>query len=936
MRGFPQCQECDSNMQLQRPIRIDSSMFKSKKKTLDVEKVIDAGEGNDLSSVELLKSEDHTATDFAASTPLVDRTVRSDNIGRLMLVGLGFLGMVGLFSILPDTTAQRVTLIMLGILSMIGVFFLFALAIGFVNLSSRTRGEGFARAFVDGLTHGAVVTDWEGRIVYANQAYGEITGAETSRDVATIERVFSRSDEASEIVYRMNQKVRSGTAGTQEFRMIQDVRDLNVGGQNRTPHWYRINTRTMGHKGFKKPLIVWEISDVTQERVRQENVFLELQHAIDYLDHAPAGFFSAQPDGSINYINATLADWLGVDLAQFRPGEMNMNDLVLNDGMALLNSLEVEPGDAKTAVVDLDLARSNERSLPVRLYHKVPYTSDGLPSATRTLVLNRSAGESISEELRAAEVRFTRFFNNTPIAIASFGEDGTMVQSNAPFQRLFEPVLAAARKHKRKAGDIKIEDLCGENEQAALRQAMNEANDGKATINFVDSVLPGLVAQIEDEECSIRYFISAVADGASEDGDGPRESAILYAIEMTEQKALERQMAQGQKMQAVGQLAGGIAHDFNNVLTAIIGFSDLLLSNHRPSDPSFPDIMNIKQNANRAASLVRQLLAFSRRQTLRPQTLSVPDVLADLRMLLTRLVGDKIKLEMHHGRDLWPLRADIGQFEQVIVNLCVNARDAINDAKGDGGAVTVTTKNVDAKLLKSDYAYKEMQSGEYVLIEVADTGTGMSPEVMQKIFDPFFSTKDVGKGTGLGLSTVYGIIKQSGGFIYPESEMGQGTAFRIFLPRHEPTAAEVSEAAEEAAGKKEEKVKDLAGTATIVFVEDEDAVRAVGVRTLQARGYDVHEAENGAEALELLEDLGDLVDLVVSDVVMPEMDGPTLLDELRKTGSKVPFIFASGYAEDAFEKNLPEEERGKFGFIPKPYSLKQLATAVKESLEGEG
>ena len=311
----------------------------------------------------------------------------------------------------------------------------------------------------------------------------------------------------------------------------------------------------------------------------------------------------------------------------------------------------------------------------------------------------------------------------------------------------------------------------------ALLTAMQAANDGKGTIEFVDSILPGAKAQIDDEECSIRYFLSAVADGEAENEDGPKkERAILYAIEMTEQKALERQMAQGQKMQAVGQLAGGIAHDFNNVLTAIIGFSDLLLSNHRPSDPSFPDIMNIKQNANRAASLVRQLLAFSRRQTMRMQILSVPDVLSDLRMLLERLVGDKIKLEMHHGRDLWPVKADIGQFEQVIVNLCVNARDAINDTEkahaGKGGKVIITTTNLKADVVERDHFRKEMPVTEYVMIDVHDSGTGMSPEVMGKIFDPFFSTKDVGKGTGLGLSTVYGIIKQSGGFIYPESELG--------------------------------------------------------------------------------------------------------------------------------------------------------------------
>ncbi|MEE9375696.1 MAG: PAS domain-containing protein, partial [Rhizobiaceae bacterium] len=277
------------------------------------------------------------------SSPLIDRTEGGGHIGRLMFVGLVLLALVGLFSFLPVDLAQKVTLGLLAILSIIGVFFLFALAIGFVHLSSKSKGEGFARAFVDGLSHGAVVTDWEGRIVYANRAYGEITGADTARDVANVERVFTRSDEASEIVYRMNQKVRSGSPATQEFRLIQDVRDLNAGSvsHNQMPHWYRVNTRTLEHEGYKKPLIVWEISDVTQERLRQERVFLDLQHAIDYLDHAPAGFFSAQPDGAIMYLIATLADWLGVDLTQFRPGEMNMNELVLGDGMALLNTLDV-------------------------------------------------------------------------------------------------------------------------------------------------------------------------------------------------------------------------------------------------------------------------------------------------------------------------------------------------------------------------------------------------------------------------------------------------------------------------------------------------------------------------------------------------------------------------------------------------------------------
>ena len=248
-------------------------------------------------------------------------------------------------------------------------------------------------------------------------------------------------------------------------------------------------------------------------------------------------------------------------------------------------------------------------------------------------------------------------------------------------------------------------------------------------------------------------------------------------------------MAQSQKMQAVGQLAGGIAHDFNNVLTAIIMASDLLLTNHRPSDPSFPDIMNIKQNANRAASLVRQLLAFSRKQTLRPEVLNLTDVLADLRMLLARLVGNYIKLKVDHGRDLWPVKVDIGQFEQVVVNLAVNARDAMPD----GGDLTVRTRNVTADEMQEHSATANSSPADYVLVEVEDTGSGIAPDVLKKIFEPFFTTKEVGKGTGLGLSMVYGIIKQTGGFIFCDSEVGKGSMFRIFLPRHVPELRSPSE-----------------------------------------------------------------------------------------------------------------------------------------------
>jgi len=383
-------------------------------------------------------------------------------------------------------------------------------------------------------------------------------------------------------------------------------------------------------------------------------------------------------------------------------------------------------------------------------------------------------------------------------------------------------------------------------------------------------------------------------------------------------------------MDMVGQLAGGIAHDFNNVLSAIMMANDFLLNAHKPTDPSFQDIMQIKQNATRAATLVRQLLAFSRRQTLRPQVLDLGDALSDLTMLLRRLIGEKVKLDLVHGRDLWPVKVDVSQFEQVVVNLAVNARDAMPD----GGTLTVRTANMTSEE-SGQLTYKGMPAAEYVRIDITDTGTGIAPDIVDKIFEPFFSTKEVGKGTGLGLSTVYGIVKQTGGFIYVDSEADHGTSFRIFLPRHhpeqevQPDAVVANGAAREPpAGTKPR--ADLTGQGTILLVEDEEGLRSLNARGLRSRGYSVIEASNGIEAMEALEQENGAVDLVVSDVVMPEMDGPTLLKTMRGRNPDLKIIFVSGYAEDAFDKSLPENQQ--FAFLPKPFTLSQLVAAVKETM----
>jgi two-component system cell cycle sensor histidine kinase/response regulator CckA len=847
-----------------------------------------------------------------------DRQDRGGSIGLLVALGFALVAAASLLALMKPADAAPYVQILLGILAVIGVFALFAGAIGLVRFGQPPKLRSLADDLVDTLDEGVLVSDADGRIVYANPAYFALCRAERDDELRSPERLFASDPLAAEPMFRLAVAARERRPASEEIRTLTPLGRADAAG----PRWYRVQVRPLpaggekvggetagdgaARRGRDKPqraVTVWRVADVTDDRNEQETSFQELQQVVTFLDHAPAGFFSADAEGRIVYLNATLADWLGHDLARFEPGTMRLRDIVQGQGALLLRE-PPGPEAGRTRIVDLDLAKKNGQSLPVRLLHRVLPGPGGGPGDSRTLVINRSAGEDVSEALRAAEVRFARFFNSTPIAITALDRDGRIGRSNAPFLKLFGDLA--------QAGGVKLVDLVVPGDRAKLVEAIAAAAHGQGTIAPVDVQIAGE----QPKQRYVRFFVSSVEDGA---GDG--EVSIVYGLETTQQRELEQQFAQSQKMQGIGQLAGGIAHDFNNVLTAIIGFSDLLLGSHRPSDPSFQDIMNIKQNANRAASLVRQLLAFSRRQTLRPEVIRLTDTIADLSMMLGRLLGEKVELKVVHGRDLWPVKADTSQLEQVIVNLCVNARDAMPD----GGRLTIATGNYAAGEA-IPYETPGMPAGDYVYVDVTDTGTGIPPEILEKIFEPFFTTKPVGQGTGLGLSTVYGIVKQTGGFVYCTSIVGVGTTFHILLPRHVETAAEKAEARQEA----QPQATDLTGSATILLVEDEEAVRAFGKRALMSRGYTVHEAGSGTEALAVMEETGGSVDLVVSDVVMPEMDGPSLLRELRKTRPDLKIIFVSGYAEDAFAKNLPEGEQ--FHFLPKPFSLKQLATAVKEAL----
>ena len=657
---------------------------------------------------------------------------------------------------------------------------------------------------------------------------------------------------------------------------------------------------------------LWTVADVTRERERQENVFQELQHAIDYLDHAPAGFFSADPAGAIVYMNATLAAWLDYDLAQVGSGGLNLADIVPRNAAAMLTSVvgrarracAPRPSISICAAATASSCRcgsstASPSAMTARRAPRARWCSTARPAATS------------DEGQRAAEVRFARFFNNTPIAIATVNRAGA---HRARQRRLRAAVRHAAAQRRRAARGRSILDAVAERDRDALEAGLDAAAEGQGDIPPLELHARrrerplGALWVTPVERCRAR-----TARRRSSTRSTPPSSARC-----------EEQFAQAQKMQAVGQLAGGVAHDFNNVLQAIIGYSDLLLANHRPTDPSFQDIMQIKQNANRAAGLVRQLLAFSRRQTLRPQVLSLNDVLSDLSMLLKRLLGERVELDLSHGRDLWLVKADVNQFEQVVMNLAVNARDAMPD----GGKVSIRTANVSAAEEAPASTCSGCPPADYVRGRGRDTGTGMPPDVLDKIFEPFFTTKEVGKGTGLGLSTVYRHRQADrAASSTVDSELGQGTTFRIFLPRHIPTAEEPSETAPEPEDARSRPPTSPAGARSCSSRTRRRcapsprarwrpaATRCSRRRPASRPSRSSQERQRASRSRRLRR--------------RHARDGRAdAVRRIAQAPSRPAVIFVSGYAEDAFGKNLPEGE--DFGFLPKPFSLKQLVETVKQ------
>ena len=540
---------------------------------------------------------------------------------------------------------------------------------------------------------------------------------------------------------------------------------------------------------------------------------------------------------------------------------------------------------------------------PLRVL-QVPFL-DGEDAPMLVALLDEEAAIAVPAIGSSATSHVRSLIALLPVPLALIDRDGRFVHMNDAFHRLAGIDSAAPPLYP---GDLVVREDKGALADAIRRFA---GGGGYAT------QLPVRFGGRPDEPVQVSLI------GAR----GLGEAAVLMsAKDSSEEGRLKHQVAQATKMQAVGQLAGGVAHDFNNILTAIIGHCDLMLMRHTPGDSDYDDIQQIRTNSNRAAGLTRQLLAFSRQQTLRPQVLQLPDVISEVSNLLKRLLGETVQLEVKHGRNLGPVRADPGQLEQVVVNLAVNARDAMLTTHPSGGGVlTIETSAVcaaDVRRMGDDV----LPVGDYTALRVTDTGTGIPADVIPKIFEPFFTTKEVGKGTGLGLSTVYGIIKQSGGYIFAENVRGAGASFAIYLPVHSAAGGQVAQAVVP-------KVRsgETWGTGTILLVEDEDMVRAVAERALTRQGYTVRTAENGEVALEMLAG-SDAPDLLISDVVMPTMDGPTMARAVRKRFPKIPILFMSGYAEEQLRKSI---DLDNVNFLPKPFSVQQLAEAARDTLAGE-
>ena len=733
---------------------------------------------------------------------------------------------------------------------------------------------------IENASRAIVITDRANRMTCANSTYTEWFGS----DIAPFELPLddasrTRLIEGSRQVWR------------EERLRIENLRDANGDAC-----WHV----TLERAGRGEDYLVWRFSQIMQER--SSDLLLSRLGGPFGTVFSRAGVELAltTPDGVIKAATPGLAE---------RATGMADVSLIGQEFVQLLRSDERDR---------IFFAQEGQQGTPQTLVH-IPLdpedTGSGADQTPSLMVLIDSGvgiGGGWQGSGKAAIPQLEALLSALPLGMALTDRDGRFLYANMAFLRAVE----------REEGGLPPfpSDLVVREDKAALADTVRRFAKGATTSGDMAVRLAG------DKEEPVSIGLAGVR--------GIGDATVLLSItDSSEEKRLRRQVAQATKMQAVGQLAGGVAHDFNNVLTAIIGYCDLMLLRHTPGDSDYDDIQQIRANSNRAASLTRQLLAFSRQQTLRPVVLQMPDVVSEVSQLLKRLMGDKIEFTVRHDRELGAVRADPQQLEQVIINLAVNARDAMqSNAEKTGqdnwkGRLTLATRRVSARDVRK-MGIDIMPADDYTVLIVQDTGGGIPAQHLSKIFEPFFTTKEQGKGTGLGLSTVYGIVKQSNGFIFADNVLGpdgkpQGARFTVYLPVHKGVLPAVQRRDEA----EEQKASEWSGGGKLLLVEDEDMVRAVAERALTRAGYVVTATSDGEEGLAAIANGKDEFDLIVSDVVMPAMDGPAMARAIRKVKPNIPILFMSGYAEEQLRNQIDIEN---MYFIPKPFSVQQINAKVTE------
>ncbi len=754
--------------------------------------------------------------------------------------------------------------------------------------------------WLEALMEPALITDRGGASVAANIAYQKL--AQLAHEVGdsahapSVDRLFSSNPGMAAPIYRLSKAVKQGSERTEMLPAL-------LFGDSHTPVQFEASVAPLGNSRA-----LWRLRRVEAGSAGAGSV----DSRALYIEDAPVGFFSARRDGRVVYINQTLRQMLGLPDGD---NALRLEDIMRPEGLKLMKR-DVRGAASQRAEVVLRARDGVETSATLI----TTWAGKGGDALTRSVVYVASASEqaarrtpvaqSTAADARAAAVRADdSMFSDAPFGVVRLDGEGVesavMLDAN---RALVEMTGGRAQPGARFADLFVAEQGAG-----ALADLLAKALDGAINLKLAG-----------EGQKSVDVYVALDRQG--------RPSAA-YIIDMTEKNLLEQRVMQGEKLQAIGKLAGGLAHDFNNLLTGIILNVDRLQVRHPPGDPSFFELRSINEFASRGAELIRTLLAYSRRQVFRQQVIDVSDALADYYVLLRDIIDERIKLDVVHGRDLPRVKVDKNQLETAITNLCTNARDAMIEKNG-GGQLTIRTSKADAAAARKD-GFTLVTEGDYVLIEVIDNGTGIPQEILDKIFQPFYTTKETGKGTGLGLATVYGIVKQSQGFIYPVSKVGRGTTFKIFLPAWTGTEEEANEGIGEAAPVVSESSSknsgDLAGRGSILLVEDEDGVRGIAAQLLSSCGYQVIEASDGEKALEIIKEHSGSIDLLISDVVMPGMDGPALLKEARPWLSKTRVMFISGYAERDLAKTL-EDDRA-ISFLPKPFTLRQLAERVKQELK---